>query len=139
LIVVSVHILLALLLVPSYQLLGAVISGGVSSVFGVILGMQWIARNLGTPLQFGIYFRLLASGAIAFAIAYLINLSGRHFSIDVLSILAYAVIYVMLTIKLRCWKEQDLQLVYYVLDKLPSPISTTVEKAIERIRSRAKS
>jgi len=122
--VLIVHFVLVFSLVPLYGLLGAVVSSACSTLFRVVLGFQWVVRNLGVALPYGLYLRLLSAGLLAMAPALALAHYVDFVAVDIFAAVLFAGLYLLLSIKLGCWYSKDLDLVKHVVSLLPGAMST---------------
>ena len=132
--VVSLHVVLAIWLVPRYTLLGAVYSSGISSAFALVLGFQWVVRNLELPIPYRLYFKLILSGVVAAGISlFLFSLTDLLF-VQLISVILFALLYVFLTIKLNCWYRGDIDILMYVVGLLPAAVRDPLQKLLNRLK-----
>lgn len=128
--VITCNIILAVILVPKLGLVGAVISIGVSALIGLILGFQWVVRNLGATIPFGRYFRIILSGVLAILIVYGPVYYYDDLLISFFAFFLYAFLYLILSIRLNCWLQADYALISSFVVKLPARLNQFVSQLV---------
>lgn len=126
----SVNLILAILLVPSYGLAGALISTGLTRVFSTVLGLQWVVRDLDTPIPISQYLRTITAGLLAIVIVYAFTFNTQNLLILFFAAIIYGILYVILTIALNCWSESDYKIIQSIQNKLPKAIHPSYQRLV---------
>jgi len=130
--VVCVQITLAFLLVPRLGLEGAIASSAITSLFSLILGYQWIARNMEAGIPYKLYSKIILAGILSLLPTVVIVYFTDSLIFDVTAILLFAVLYVYLTILFKCWWRDDLDLVRYAVGMMPRFISNPITNLLNK-------
>jgi O-antigen/teichoic acid export membrane protein len=127
---VALSAIAAVLLVPHYGLMGAVVAHAVSSAVIFILVGVGIVRVFAVSLPWRELGRLVFAAAIAATAMAGCRAFGSSLVIEFIAGLVYALVFILSTFVVKAWKTSDLQSMLLVAERYPRLLGPLLSKLV---------
>jgi O-antigen/teichoic acid export membrane protein len=114
-----VNIVAAIALIPNFGLAGAVMAQAISRALGFIAMVITAKSIMPLRLEIKLLFNLTLAAVLAGALASALYFQLPDMVADVVATTVFAIIYFGLTIYMRTWQREDVQLLVSIVSRLP--------------------
>lgn len=136
--VLGFNLLIAAVLVPRFGLNGALISIFSSAIFSTCIGFQWVARNIEGSLPYGVYSRIILAASCSALPCLWLNYNIRFTLAWLVYAGLFAALYLLFSVLLKCWNNDDYRMVGSIASKLPPILAKPIQRMVKALSAEPK-